>query len=155
MNKFLPNLFKNPHGFTLVELLVTVSIIAILSVIGVTVFTGVQKNARDAQRRGDIEAISKAFEANATSGTATPYPVPLVSWFASGNFPIDPQGNTLGYFWNGGTANSIPTAASATYVVCARLENNNGNSSTAGAVGGTFTAASGATATHFCRKNQQ
>ena len=49
-------------GFTLVELLVVISIIAVLSVIGVTVFSGVQKSARDAKRRGDIDAISKALE---------------------------------------------------------------------------------------------
>lgn len=144
------------RGFTLVELMVVITIIGVLSVIGITLFTNVQKNARDAQRRGDIEAISKAFEANTISGTTTPYPAPLATWFASGNFPIDPQGVTIGYFWNGGTANTIPTAASATYVVCAKLENNNGNSSTAGTTGGTFTAAaSGTTAIYFCRKNQQ
>lgn len=49
-------------GFTLIELLVVISIIAILSLIGITVFTGVQKNARDAKRRGDMKAISNALE---------------------------------------------------------------------------------------------
>ena len=51
-----------PKGFSLVELLVVISIIAILSVIGITVFTGVQKGARDARRRGDIHAIAQALE---------------------------------------------------------------------------------------------
>ncbi|MBU1000240.1 prepilin-type N-terminal cleavage/methylation domain-containing protein, partial [Patescibacteria group bacterium] len=46
-------------GFTLVELLVVISIIAILSVIGIVVFTGVQKGARDAKRKADINAIAK------------------------------------------------------------------------------------------------
>lgn len=155
MKKFLPKTLNNPKGFTLVELLVVITIIAVLSVIGITVFTGFQKNARDAKRRGDIEAISKGFEANTTTGTATTYAVPLDSWFASGTIPSDPQGTSVGYFWNGGAANVKPTAISATYVVCAKLENNNGNSSTAGASGGTFTAATDAAATHFCRKNQQ
>lgn len=159
MKKFLPKITSNQSGFTLVrsagftlvELLVVITIIAILSVIGITVFTGTQKGARDTQRRGDVEAISKAFEVNATTGTATPYAVPQATWFASGGIPKDPQGGE--YFWN--AAQSVPTAISATYVVCAKLENNNGNSSTAGASGGTFAAASGAAATHFCRKNLQ
>ncbi len=48
-------------GFTLIELLVVISIIAILSTIGLAVFINVQKNARDAKRRQDLDAISKAL----------------------------------------------------------------------------------------------
>ncbi len=152
MKKFLPKSIRNPQGFTLVELMVVVSIIAILSVIGVTLFVGAQKNARDGQRRADVEAISKAYEVSATSGTATPYAVPLTAWFASGNFPIDPQGVTIGYFWNG-NLNSPTLALRTTYTICAKLENSTGNSTTIGD-GTTFTPAAG-TGTHFCRKNQQ
>src|SRR3989338_1480589 len=62
MKKFLPKFSKNPQGFTLVELLVVISIIAILSVVGVTIYSGVQKNARDARRKADVESISNALE---------------------------------------------------------------------------------------------
>lgn len=53
---------KTEKGFTLVELLVVISIIAILSVIGLTIFSGVQKSARDAKRKGDLHAIALALE---------------------------------------------------------------------------------------------
>ena len=49
-------------GFTLVELLVVITIIAVLSMIGMTIFSGVQKNARDAKRRADLDAIHTALE---------------------------------------------------------------------------------------------
>ncbi len=49
-------------GFTLVELLVVISIIAILSVIGITVFSSVQKSARTSKRISDMKAIQTALE---------------------------------------------------------------------------------------------
>lgn len=49
-------------GFTLIELLITISILAILSVVGVVVFQGVTKNARDTKRKADIRAIHTSLE---------------------------------------------------------------------------------------------
>lgn len=74
-------------GFTLVELMVVITIIAILSVIGVTVFSGVQKNARDTVRRGDINALATALELNYSNST---YTFPNGSAFGSGSVPKDP-----------------------------------------------------------------
>lgn len=112
MKKFLPTsntLSVNKKGFTLVELLVVITIIAILSVIGITVFTGVQKNARDARRRADIESISKAFEIT-YSGAAYR---PLTAADFSGPVPQDPLG---------GNYSGYPGSAGSTYSVCADLE---------------------------------
>lgn len=49
------------QGFTLVELLVVISIIAILSVIGITVFSGVQKNARVSRAVSNLDELNKVY----------------------------------------------------------------------------------------------
>lgn len=51
-----------PKGFTLVELLVSISIIAVLSVIGITAYSGVQARARDTKRMEDLRQIQAALE---------------------------------------------------------------------------------------------
>lgn len=50
------------RGFTLVELLVTITIIGILSSIGLSTFTSAQKKSRDARRKNDLVTIAKALE---------------------------------------------------------------------------------------------
>lgn len=132
------------RGFTLVELLVVIAVIAILAVIGLTVFSGIQRNARDSRRKADINAIAKALEVN--KGTAT-YIGLQNSQFAGGIIPEDttvekyciavsttttpalPQTWTKGDacptvviapFWNtitGGSAQGSPF-----WIICANLE---------------------------------
>lgn len=49
-------------GFTLIELLVVIAILAILSMVGLALFSNVQKSVRDAKRKADLNAIVKALE---------------------------------------------------------------------------------------------
>ncbi len=86
----MKKILKSYAGFTLIELLVVVAIIAILSVIGMTLFGSVQKSARDARRRGDIDAIASALE---VAKTSTGYAQIYGTNFASGTVPTD-SGNT-------------------------------------------------------------
>jgi prepilin-type N-terminal cleavage/methylation domain-containing protein len=48
-------------GFTLVELLVVISIIGILTIITLASFTNAQKKGRDTRRKAELDALSKAM----------------------------------------------------------------------------------------------
>lgn len=52
----------NYRGFTLVELLVTISILSILMTIAIISYGNVQKNARDNKRKADLATIQSALE---------------------------------------------------------------------------------------------
>lgn len=139
-----------PYGFTLIELLVVITIIAILSVMGMAVYGGLQKNARDAKRRTDLDAIAKALaqyyvqkkyylpSGNVGSGswgcglTISPWSncdllqselAPYMS-----NIPYDPQDSVV----SGGNVNcgtnpcymyETPNADHQTFCICTKLEN--------------------------------
>lgn len=49
-------------GFTLLEMLVVIGIIAILVSLGFASYSTVQKKARDAKRKGDLGAMQKVLE---------------------------------------------------------------------------------------------
>lgn len=81
-------------GFTLVELMVVISVIAILTVIGVVIYQGQQKNARDARRKSDIKAIVNAMEAGKPPGQIN-YNVLKDDMFTSGKVPVDPADSNI------------------------------------------------------------
>lgn len=63
-------------GFTLIELLVVISIIGILSAIGISSFTQSQKQARDVQRKSDLKQYQTALE-NFAGANGGLYPAPV------------------------------------------------------------------------------
>lgn len=53
---------KMKKGFTLVELLVVMSIIGVLAAVGLGSFTSAQTRGRDAERKSDLKQVSHALE---------------------------------------------------------------------------------------------
>ncbi len=53
---------KTNFGFTLLELLVSISIIAVLISLATVSYSSAQKKNRDAKRRADLKAIQNAYE---------------------------------------------------------------------------------------------
>ena len=54
-------MFKS-SGFTLIELMIVISIISILTLIGIISYTQVLKNGRDGQRKTDLVLLESALE---------------------------------------------------------------------------------------------
>lgn len=161
MKRFLPKTRFTPQGFTLIELMIVISIIAILSVIGMVIYGGVQKSARDARRKADIDSIANAMEANYDKPTNPGQYSPLAAtMFSSGVIPEDPIGAGSATGCGGAIciycvtqhlttipvrascistsslpAEGVPLGGTAKWTICANLE--------------------GTTNTFYCRSNQQ
>lgn len=65
---------KENKGFTLIELLVVISIIGILAALALTSYSGAQKQARDTERKSDLNQYRNALENRASAYNGT-YPV--------------------------------------------------------------------------------
>lgn len=59
------------RGFTVVELIITITIMGILLTLGVVNLNATQVNGRDAERKGDVEAVLSNLESFYRTGTDT------------------------------------------------------------------------------------
>ena len=143
----------NQKGFTLLELLVTISIIGILLAVGAVSFTTAQKRGRDSRRQADAKAIQKSLEQCYAIDTAYPAAVTSGSSLScSGGeivmnvAPDDPKSDTYSYSYSVSAANDA-------YCFCAQLENiTAGNASDAGSNG---ICSFSSDDEYFCVSNQQ
>ncbi len=129
----LSNDSEKRQGFTLIELMIVITVIAILITIAVVSFTRVQKQARDARRKAELRSISQAVQAYyvdngsyPANGSALTTPV---SYMAS--YPTPPAGGAAG-----ATYTYTPSADGTSYVLCIGTET--------GAVGSTVWNVTGA-----------
>ena len=146
---------KRYKGFTLVELMISMAIIAVLSVVLSISFSKAQKDGRDQRRISDLKGIQNAAEQMVLlSGSYPPstfYRVTASSWSVNGQvvldkFPADPKYNAN----NIGATYLVTSGTGSTgYCVCAvveNLKNSNAENSQCSFVN---------SAGYFCVKNQQ
>lgn len=84
-------------GFTLVELLIVITILAVLSAIGLTIYKSVLKSARDSNRKTDFGFIQSALEqyfADQFSYPAIDTGTTACPTNGSLNFTFQPSGQT-------------------------------------------------------------
>lgn len=113
------------RGFTLFELLVSISIIGILIALGTVSFSTAQQSGRDSRRRSDVTGIRNALEQYYAINSGYPATCDddeLVDVLPNG-IPADPKTGDVNYQYD------LNCSADA-YCVCALLEREGtGNSS--------------------------
>lgn len=139
------NISKRQRGFTLMELLVVISIIAILIALGAISYTTAQQKGRDARRQGDMHGWGQAMEQYYADNSSA-YPgisCDPGSVFLPSGIPTDPKG----------TNPYTKLCSTSAYCVCAQLESTGkGNSNAPANAGCTGLSTVG---DYFCVKNQQ
>ena len=87
---------KDSKGFTIVELLIVIVVIAILATLVIVTFEGIQQKARDSKRQTDVDALAShlaAFYAN-NGYYPTVTDLQTASWVSSNMKGFDPSALT-------------------------------------------------------------
>ena len=84
---------RSQSGFTIIELLIVIVVIGILAGLVLNVFTGIQEQGRDAERKTDLEATEGHLEAYAAKNGYYPTDANVAdTTFVSANFQgLDPD----------------------------------------------------------------
>ncbi|MBI3379588.1 type II secretion system protein [Candidatus Gottesmanbacteria bacterium] len=109
------------NGFTLIEVLVAATIVALLSTIGLSGYQAITRSGRDALRKSDLEQIRSALEIYKADNGNYPITSNCAASLSSSYinpYPGDPK-SPYKYCYN------RPTTL--TYYICAHLENGGGS----------------------------
>lgn len=111
---------RRSAGFTMIEILVVVAIIALLTTIGIISYNSTQKRARDGKRKADLEQIRSALVLYRTDNGIYPTSItwttmaPITSYI-SGSSVSDPKPSPHPQY-------TYTSATGATFQLCATLE---------------------------------
>ena len=100
-------------GFTLIEILITLTVIAVLSGISLVSLQGSRLVARDGQRKTELEQIRSALEIYRTDNGSYPTDWDDLVPDYMGSLPEDPLPNSYDYEYS---------SDGVTYTICAHLE---------------------------------
>ncbi len=128
-------------GFTLIELMVVITIIMVLSAVGFASYSGAQVRARNTKRIGDMKAVQTMYEQYFTENQAYAACSTML-----GTHPTAPNASYAYSF----------SCTTTSYCACAAMEGTVGNStassSDASGCTATFTSSGGS---YFCVESQQ
>lgn len=135
---------KENKGFTLMELLVVIGIIALLSGLLSVSYNAAQKRGRDSRRRSDMKAVQESLEQYYVENSYV-YPTGDcgdASDYIKGAWPsVDPTGESY---------DGMAACSATSYCVCAEMEvENTGNSVDSGCTW------SGGDLNYYCVENLQ
>ena len=77
------NLQTKQKGFTIVELLIVIVVIAILAAISIVAYTGINNRAKASERKSDATSISKVAETINAGENSTGYPTTAAALHAT------------------------------------------------------------------------
>lgn len=101
-----------PHGFTIVELLIVIVVIAILAAVSIVAFTGIQDKAITASLQSDLSNAAKQLKLYYTANGAYPTSIDPVTYCptpADTNYCLKPSDNVVFTNYSANNAASPPT----------------------------------------------
>jgi prepilin-type N-terminal cleavage/methylation domain-containing protein len=149
---FIKKVSRLSQGFSLIELLVVISIMSILMALAAVSYTTAQQRGRDARRRSDMANIQKGFEQyfaqnNTYDSVAGCTTIGASATHFPAGLPSDPRNISPHVY--------TFQCSSTAYCVCARLESTNAGNSIAPATAVTCSFSSSGSTNYFCVSNLQ
>lgn len=113
----------NERGFTIVELLVVIVVIAILVALTLPNLFGLQKRARDDTRKNDVKNVQQALETYYNDNNRYPATLSALETQYINSVPLDPKGTAYSYTPSPSGCATTGGTACASYTLTATLEN--------------------------------